>query len=58
MRDIAESTRASKCILLGLLIALTLGSSTFAEIAVDGRYWKYNGRRVLLLGGWNHGHNP
>ena len=41
-----------------LIIGLTLSSSVFAQIAVDGRYWKYDGRRVLLLGGWNHGHNP
>jgi len=45
-------------IVTGLIIALALSSSTFAQIAVDGRYWEYNGRRVLLLGGWNHGHNP
>lgn len=42
----------------GLMIALTWSSSVFAQIAIDGRYWKYDGRRVLLLGGWNHGHNP
>jgi hypothetical protein len=29
-----------------------------AQIAIQGRYWQYNGERVLLLGGWNHGHNP
>jgi len=45
-------------LLLGLVIALTWSSAAFAEIAIDGRYWKYDGRRVLLLGGWNHGHNP
>lgn len=22
------------------------------------RYWQYDGKPVLLLGGWNHGHNP
>jgi len=52
-----ERRRAPR-IFLGLLIALTWGSSTFAQIAIDGRYWKYDGQRVLLLGGWNHGHNP
>jgi hypothetical protein len=41
-----------------LIITLALSSLSFAQIVVDGRYWKYNGRRVLLLGGWNHGHNP
>jgi hypothetical protein len=45
-------------ILLGLIIVFTLSSSTLAQIAIDGRYWKYDGQRVLLLGGWNHGHNP
>ena len=65
-----ESIEASECtfmktewrngprILLGLIIAFTWSSSVFAQIAIDGRYWKYDGRRVLLLGGWNHGHNP
>jgi hypothetical protein len=50
--------RVIKRILFGLLIVLALKAVAFARIAVDGRYWKYNGRRVLLLGGWNHGHNP
>jgi len=45
-------------ILLGLIIALAWSGTTFAQITIDGRYWKYNGKRVLLLGGWNHGHNP
>jgi hypothetical protein len=45
-------------ILLLLIIALASRSSAPAQIAIDGRYWKYGGRRVLLLGGWNHGHNP
>ena len=45
----------------GLLIATTIvlwSSPATAQIAIDGRYWQYNGERVLLLGGWNHGHNP
>ncbi|MBN2317234.1 MAG: hypothetical protein JXM79_25135 [Sedimentisphaerales bacterium] len=40
------------------LIVLIMTHYAFAQIAIDGRYWKYNGRRTLLLGGWNHGHNP
>jgi len=29
------------------------------RIQVDSSgYWKYNGQRTLLLGGFNHGHNP
>jgi len=45
-------------IFLVLSIVLTWSNSTFAQIAIDGCYWKYDGQRVLLLGGWNHGHNP
>jgi hypothetical protein len=47
-----------KVILLVHIIVLTWSHFAFAQIATDGRYWKYNGQRVLLLGGWNHGHNP
>jgi hypothetical protein len=43
---------------LGFTIALTWSCIASAQIAIDGRYWKYDGRPVLLLGGWNHGHNP
>lgn len=45
-------------IFLGAMIACAWSSSTLAQIAIDGRYWEYDGQRVLLLGGWNHGHNP
>jgi len=44
--------------LAALMIALAGSTAAWAQIAVDGRYWSYDGRRVLLLGGWNHGHNP
>lgn len=44
--------------LLALTIILAYTSSALAQIEVDGCYWKYKGRRVLLLGAWNHGHNP
>ena len=43
---------------LGLMLALIWSSPSRAQIAIDGRYWTYDGQRVLLLGGWNHGHNP
>jgi hypothetical protein len=43
---------------LGLTIILIWSGSAFAQIAISGRYWQYNGQRELLLGGWNHGHNP
>ena len=46
------------CLFLGLMIACTWSSLAVAQIAIDGRYWKDDGQRVLLLGGWNHGHNP
>ena len=45
-------------IFLGILITLTWSRLALAQIAIDGCCWKYDGRRVLLLGGWNHGHNP
>lgn len=57
-QKLSNSNRNIRHILLGLVITFTLGSVALAQIAVDGRYWKYNGRRVLLLGGFNHGHNP
>jgi len=44
--------------LAALTIALAGSTLASGQIAVDGRYWSYDGRRVLLLGGWNHGHNP
>lgn len=47
-----------KLILIGLIIVLSSNCLAIAQITVDGCYWKYNGARVLLLGGWNHGHNP
>lgn len=31
---------------------------TSGQVAIDGTYWRYNGERVLLVGGWNHEHNP
>ena len=37
---------------------LAPSNSSWAQIAIKGRYWQYDGERVLLLGGWNHGHNP
>ena len=46
---------------VSLLIAATLvawAGLASAEIAIDGSYWQYKGVRVLLIGGWNHGHNP
>lgn len=42
-----------------MLTIASMGTSPVAaRIAVDGCYWTYNGRRTLLLGGWNHAHNP
>jgi hypothetical protein len=45
-------------LLVGLALALVGSGLAWGQIAVDGRYWSYDGQRVLLLGGWNHGHNP
>lgn len=45
-------------LILGFSIIFTFTNAAFAQIELDGQYWKYNGQRVLLLGGWNHGHNP
>ncbi|MHC4518243.1 MAG: hypothetical protein ACYTAS_06630, partial [Planctomycetota bacterium] len=61
MRDTLQPNRqrrTTRCMLMGLTIALMWSSVAPAQIAVDGHYWKYDGQRVLLLGGWNHGHNP
>ncbi len=44
--------------ILGLTLIFFCGGIVSAQIAVDGLYWKYDGDRVLLLGAWNHGHNP
>ncbi len=46
------------CTLQAFLIGALWCSSGLAQIAIDGRYWSYDGQRVLLLGAWNHGHNP
>jgi hypothetical protein len=45
-------------IIIAFFIVITCGNVAFSQIELDGHYWKYNGQRVLLLGGWNHGHNP
>ena len=45
-------------VLVGLVIVLVGSGLGWGQIAVDGRYWSYDGKPVLLLGGWNHGHNP
>ena len=61
MRYAPRQNQRSQCIhrmFVSLTIVLMYGASASARIAVDGRYWTYNGQRVLLLGGWNHGHNP
>ncbi|MBN2593375.1 MAG: hypothetical protein JXA81_07705 [Sedimentisphaerales bacterium] len=58
IQKLSHGNRNTRHILLGLIITFTWGGVALSQIAVDGRYWKYNGWRVLLLGGWNHGHNP
>ena len=41
-----------------VLDVVVFGTAARGQITIDGRYWSYRGERVLLLGGWNHGHNP
>jgi hypothetical protein len=45
-------------IIIGIFMVLICRNVAFTQIKVDSQYWKYNNQRVLLLGGWNHGHNP
>ena len=61
MRHTAQPTRSTpprREFVLSLVFVFLASPAALAQIAVDGRYWTYNGQRVLLLGGWNHGHNP
>lgn len=40
-------------------LLILLGRGSFADgIEISDRYWSYQGQKVLLIGGWNHGHNP
>lgn len=41
-----------------IFFMLTLSLSVHAQISIEGRYWQYGGQPIMLLGGWNHGHNP
>jgi len=45
---------SSQLLLFLCLLALASGQG----IGIEERYWTYEGRKVLLIGGWNHGHNP
>jgi len=61
MRNTLETNRQrrnARHMVAGLAALLLWSSLAAAQIATDGHYWKYDGKRVLLLGGWNHGHNP
>jgi len=53
-----EEQRNIQLIFLGFMIVLVWSNFAYTQIEIDGRYWKYDGQRILLLGGWNHGHNP
>lgn len=48
----------SNMLLVGLAMAVAWAPPAGGQIAIDGQYWKLDGQRVLLLGAWNHGHNP
>jgi hypothetical protein len=41
-----------------LLLASVAVCGSAHAIEIEDRYWKHDGRKVLLIGGWNHGHNP
>jgi len=60
-RNRCTRRRSFLSVVLGFIVAtavLAPSNSSWAQIAIKGRYWQYNGERVLFLGGWNHGHNP
>ena len=39
-------------------IAVLWANPSAHGIGIEDRYWTYEGKKVLLIGGWNHGHNP
>lgn len=42
-----------------LFFALCFAAVALGQgIGIEDRYWTYDGEKVLLIGGWNHGHNP
>ena len=41
-----------------IVVLLSVCLTTQAQLTIKDRYWQYNGRPVMLLGGWDHGHNP
>jgi len=52
---------AISALLLGLSSDRLAAAPPAKGIALSSkhpRYWQYDGKPVLLLGGWNHGHNP
>lgn len=52
---------ASRCagmLCLFLFPASVAVPGSARAIEIEDRYWKYDGQKVLLIGGWNHGHNP
>lgn len=59
-RDRTNAFRGLRAGIFGL-VALNLlawHGAASAQIAIKGNYWQYDGQPVLLIGGWNHGHNP
>ncbi|MCF6270847.1 MAG: T9SS type A sorting domain-containing protein [Melioribacteraceae bacterium] len=41
-----------------VMITFTFSIPVLGQISIDGRYWEYKNQKTLLIGGWNHGHNP
>ena len=49
------------CLVLLLVSSCLPDAPAATGIAISAKhphYWQYDGKPVLLLGGWNHGHNP
>ncbi len=40
------------------IVLVGLFSSAYGQLSIENRYWKYKNQKTLLIGGWNHGHNP
>ncbi|MCF6268968.1 MAG: hypothetical protein L3J41_04600 [Melioribacteraceae bacterium] len=47
-----------KIMLSIIMITFIFSTPALGQISIDGRYWEYKNQKTLLIGGWNHGHNP
>lgn len=51
----------SKAIVCSLILIFLGSNNIHSQIKPSKQhpgYWQYNGQTTLLVGGWNHGHNP